>query len=183
MRSAFFRLLPLLVITLLPACGKDEPATDAASGTGVTVEQNIGIQVLQQPMPVGGKVELPGHGKEEWFAYGAMTGNEWTPANGVVTGHVFTDDTTVITMQFNVAPAKGGTYYEAWIKNPKTGHSISMGQLINGQGDARHGLRFESPEDQRAYTEVWVTLEQDDGNADASTTVIAIGTLKPTKRR
>ena len=58
-----------------------------------------------------------------------------------------------------------------------------MGQRINGQGDARHGLRFESPEDQRAYTEVLVTLEQDDGNAEASTMVIATGTLKPTKRR
>lgn len=177
-------LLPVLALLLLPACGKDEPAdTETGTGSGVTVEENLGVQVLKQPMPVGGKVELPGHGEEEWFAYGAMAGTSFTPANGVVTGHVFTDATTVVTMQFNVGPAKDGTYYEAWIKNPKTDQSISMGQLINGQGDARHGLRYESPEDQRAYTDVRVTLEQDDGNADASTTLVATGILKPTKRK
>ncbi|TSD00032.1 MAG: hypothetical protein Greene101449_392 [Candidatus Peregrinibacteria bacterium Greene1014_49] len=177
------RFLPLIALLLLPACGKDDETKDPKAGTGVTIEENLGIQVITQPMPVNGKVELPGHGKEEWFAYGAMAGTEWTPANGVVTGHVFTDDTTVVAMQFNVQPAIEGTYYEAWIQSPKTGASLSMGQLINGQGDSRHGLRFESPEDLRAYTDVRVTLETDDGNADASTMIIATGELKPTKRR
>lgn len=178
------RTIALLPLLILSACGKDSPPeTDTETGTGVTVEQNLGVQVLQQPMPVNGTIELPGHGKEEWFAYGALTGTPFTPANGVVTGHVFTDDTTVISMQFNVEPAKDGTYYEGWINNPQTGHSISLGQLINGLGDTRHGLRHESPEDQRAYTEARVTLEQDDGNAEASTNVIATGMLKPTKRR
>lgn len=178
--------LPLLALLLLSACGKKDgkPATDSTSGTGVTVEESpLGVQVLQQLMPVHGKVELPGHGKEEWFAYGAMIGNAWTPANGLVTSHVFTDGTTVVTMQCNVEPAKDGTFYEAWIRNPKTGVRISMGQLVNGQGDARHGLRFESEKDLRSYTDVRVTLEKDDGDAEASTNVIARGTLKPTKRR
>lgn len=177
------RFLPLIVLLLLPACGTGDQPEDAASGSGVTVEQAIGVEVLTQPMPSNGKVELPGHGLEEWFAYGAMMGTQWTPGNGVVTGHVFSDDTTVVTMQLNVEPAKEGTFYEAWIRNPKTGTSVSIGHLVNGQGDARHGLRFESPEDLRAFTEVRVTLEQDDGNADASTTVIANGMLKATKRR
>jgi len=177
------RFLPFIVLLFLPACGRSDKTEDATSGTGVTVEESIGIQVITQPMPINGKVELPGHGMEKWFAYGAMAGTEWTPANGVVTGHVFTDDTTVVTMQFNVEPAKDGTYYEAWIRHPKTDVSISMGQLINGQGDSRHGLRFESPEDLRAYTKIRVTLEKDDGNAEASTTMIATGELKPTKRR
>lgn len=177
------RCLPLITLLLLPACGKDEKPADSKSATGVTIEETLGVQVLTQPMPVHGKVELPGHGTEEWFAYGAMAGTDWTPANGVVTGHVFTDDTTVVAMQFNVEPAKDGTYYEAWIRHPKTGASVSMGQLINGQGDARHGLRFESSEDLRAYTDVHVTLEKDDGNVEASMAVIATGELKPTKRR
>ena len=182
MRSSL-KFLPVIALLLFSACGKDEKPADSKTGTGVTVEKDLGVQVLTQPMPVHGVVELPGHGKEEWFAYGAMAGTEFTPANGVVTGHVFTDDTTVVTMQFNVEPAKDGMFYEAWIRNPKTGASVSMGQLINGQGDARHGLRFESAQDLRAYTDVRVTLEKDDGNAEASTTVVATGELKPTKRR
>lgn len=177
------RYLLLIALLLLHACGNNEDSAEPKAGTGVTVEENIGVQVIVQPMPRNGTVELPDHGKEEWFAYGAMAGTQWTPANGLVTGHVFTDSTTVVTMQFNVEPAKGKTYYEAWIYNPKTGVSVSMGQLVNGQGDARHGLRFETAEDLRAYTDVRVTLERDDGNAEASTNLIATGTLKPTKRR
>jgi hypothetical protein len=161
-------------VFLLVACGK--PAT--------TVEEPaIGTQSIQQMMPVNGKVEVPVHGEEKWFAYGALSGNQWTPANGIVTGHIFEDGATIVTMQVNVEPAKDGTFYEVWIREPDSQKSLSAGHLVNHFSDARHGLKFESPDDLRAYSEVRVTLEKDDGDTSASTNVIATGTLKPTKRR
>lgn len=169
---------PILSFTvlsvLLTACGRSATTVD---------EPVIGTQVIQQMMPVHGKVEVPGHGEEKWFAYGAMSGNQWTPANGVVTAHVFEDGATIVTMQINVEPAKDGTFYEVWIRDTKTQKSLSAGHLVNHFGDARHGLKFDSGDDLRGFADVRVTLEKDDGATEASTNVIATGTLKPTKRR
>ncbi len=163
-----------LLSFLLTGCGSSATTVD---------EPIIGTQSIQQMMPVKGKVEVPGHGEEKWFAYGAMSGNQWTPANGVVTAHVFEDGATIVTMQVNVEPAKDGTFYEVWIRDPKSQKSLSAGHLVNHFADARHGLKFESSDDLRAYTDVRVTLEKDDGDTEASTNVIATGALTPTKRR
>ncbi len=158
---------------LLTACGQ----------TATVDEPVIGTQSFQQMMPVKGKVEVPGHGEEKWFAYGALNGNQWTPANGVVTAHFFEDAATIFTMQINVEPSMDGTFYEVWIRDPKSQKSLSAGHLTNHFSDARHGLKFESSDDLRSYSDVRVTLEKDDGDTTASTNVIATGTLKPTKRR
>lgn len=161
-------------VLLLVACGQAVTTVD---------EPVIGTQTIQQMMPVNGKVEVPVHGEEKWFGYGAISGNQWTPANGIVTSHIFEDGATIVTMQINVEPAKEGTFYEVWIRDPKSQKSISAGHLVNHFSDARHGLKFESSDDLRSYSEVSVTLEKDDGDTSASTNVIATGTLKPTKRR
>jgi hypothetical protein len=175
--SLFMRIVPLIALSpflALAAC---------RAPTTTVEEPPIGIQTIQQAMPIHGKVEVPGHGEEKWFAYGALSGTQWTPANGVVTSHVFEDGATIVTGQINLDPAKDGTYYEVWIRDAKTQKSISAGHLVNHFGDARHGLKFDSPDDLRTYLDLRVTLEQDDGNTEASTNVIATATLKPTKRR
>ena len=159
---------------LLTACGQEATTID---------EPVIGTQSIQQMMPVHGKVEVPVHGEETWFAYGAVSGNQWTPANGIVTAHFFEDAATILTMQINVEPAKDGSFYEVWLRDPQSQKSISAGHLVNHFTDARHGLKFESSDDLRAYSDVRVTLEKDDGEPEASTNVIATGTLKETKRR
>jgi RecA/RadA recombinase len=171
------RLLSLLLLaslSVLPACRREE--------TVAVEEEPIGVESFQQVMPVGGRVELPGHGEEVWFGYGAMAGTSWDPANGVVTGHTFEDGIFVFTMNLNVAQAKEGTFYEVWLKDPKTDESLSAGHLTNAFGDARHGLRYEYAQDLSDFTNVIVTLERDDGDPAMTTHVIATGTLKETKR-
>ncbi|MBM3227447.1 anti-sigma factor [Candidatus Peribacteria bacterium] len=170
------KTLPIVFVLglSLVACGPE---------TTTIEDPPIGGQSLEQIMPVNGRVEVPGHGEEKWFAYGAVAGNQWTPANGVVTSHVFEDGATIVTGQVNVEPAKEGTFYEVWIRDLETQQGVSAGHLVNHFGDARHGFKLESSEDLRRYLDVRVTLEKDDGNTEASTHIVATATLKPTKRR
>lgn len=167
-------LIPAICVLLLAACGSKD----------VTVEDPpIGGQSFQQMMPINGKVSVPEHGEEVWFAYGAMKGNDFSPANGVVSSHRFEDGATIVTMQLNVAIPKEGSFYEVWLMDPATNQSISAGHLKNSFGDVRHGIRFESKEDLRSHTQVRITLEKDDGDTTASTNVVATGLLVKTKRK
>lgn len=143
-------------------------------------EKTIGVQEVQVAMPVNGKLVDPLHGEETWFAYGAITGKEGTPANGVIQAFFFGDGTFLYTMQINIEPAQDGSFYEAWLLNG-AGDRVSAGHLGNHFGDARHQLRFEESRDLRDHATVLVTLEKDDGNPEPGEAV-AEGVLKETER-
>ena len=142
-------------------------------------EESMNTEQIQFPMPQGGKVEYTGHGNEEWFAYGAMTGVEDVSANGVAQAHRFEDGRYLHTVNLNIEPAPDGYFYEGWIiKGPSV---ISTGHLTNNFGDVRHNLRFEADEDYTGHLNVVITLEPDDGNP-APADHVAEGKLKITQR-
>ncbi len=164
----------LVLAILISGCTKDDKTK--------VEEPPIGVEAYKYLMPDGGIVVHPVHGKEEWFAYGAMAGEDGTPANGVVQSYRYEDDSSSVSMQLNIAPAGEGTFYEAWIGGGDSADSISMGHLVNHFGDARHQLSFEMEHDLSAKLTVTVTLEHDDGDPQASENLVAGGVLKPTKR-
>lgn len=161
---------PLAFLILLTAC----------SGLGIGDSDKLDTEEIQYGLPpAGGKIEMEGHGEEEFFAYGALTGLEGTPANGVAQSHRFADGYFLHTAQLNVLPAEDGYFYEGWlVKGPSI---ISTGQLTNNFGDARHSLRFESETDLSDHLKVIITLEPDDGNP-APAEHVAEGVLKPFER-
>lgn len=142
-------------------------------------EENMNTEQIQFPMPQGGKVEYTGHGNEEWFAYGAMSGVEGVNANGVTQAHRFEDGRYLHTVNLNIEPPEDGYFYEGWlVKGPSV---ISTGHLSNPFGDVRHSLRFEADEDYTGHLNVVVTLEPDDGDPSPAAHV-AEGKLKATER-
>jgi len=163
---------PFIVLFVLPflliGCGKDEDV--------------IGSEAIQMIMPEEGKARHPEHGLETWFAYGAMTGTDTSPANGVVQAYLFEGGSYVLSMQLNVLPPADGMFYEAWLVDPESNELIPTGHLGNYFGDARHQLTFDTEDDLSTYLSVVVTLERDDGNPNASENVVARGQLKPTER-
>ena len=163
-------LLSLSCLFLLVACRKEpvriSPEEDAP----------IGNQVIPQVLPGQGPVDAPGHGKELWFAIGAMTGVPGVNANGVTQGHYLEDGTSIVTIQLNVEQAPDGSFYEAWLV-PASGQLKSIGHLRTPFGDVRHSLKFIEETDIRGFVAVRVTQEQDDGNSAASPPV-AEGLLK-----
>ncbi len=163
-------LLPLLFIS----CSKPDSVKLA--------NQSIGDEAYQYYMPGEKGIVHPKHGKEIWFAYGAMQGTEDTPANGVVQGYVYEDGTNVITMQLNVMPAREGSFYEAWLIGQDDTEPIPAGHLKNHFGDARHQLQFKTDKDIKEFKLVHVTLELDDGNPQMSQGLVAEGTLRQVKR-
>lgn len=126
-----------------------------------------------------GEIEYGKYGREEWFAYGALTGVDGSPGNGVAQSHYFESGHYLHTAQLNIEPAEDGYFYEGWIV--KGADVVSTGHLSNFFGDTRHSLRFEDDEDYRTYLKVIVTLEPDDGNP-APAVHIAEGLLKVTPR-
>jgi len=142
-------------------------------------DESLDTEEIQYAMPQGGEVFFEGHGKETWFAYGAMTGVEGTAANGVTQSQQFEDMYFLHTVNLNIAPAEDGYFYEGWIINGKS--VISTGHLSNYFGDSRHSVRFESATDYTGYLNVVVTLEPDDGDPSPAGHV-AEGKLKITKR-
>lgn len=143
-------------------------------------DESIKTEQIQYPMPQDGEVLYEGHGKEKWFAYGAMSGMEGTAANGVALAHRFEDNRYLHTIQLNILPPEDGFFYEGWLQNGD--NLVSTGHLSNHFGDSRHGLRFEADEDYAEYLNVIVTLEKDDGNPSPGTHV-AKGLLKVTQRK
>ncbi|MBU0458202.1 anti-sigma factor [Patescibacteria group bacterium] len=159
------------------------PLTLTACNDKVKIEDDvIGEEAYNYAMPKDGKFEHPKHGKEEWFAYGAMSGVGDTPANGVVQGYKYEDGTSAVTMQLNINPTEEGSFYEAWLTAEEPDEIISIGHLTNYFGDSRHQLSFEADTDIQSKPFVMVTLESDDGNPDPSENLVAKGTLKVVKR-
>jgi hypothetical protein len=153
----------------------------ACSHTGVKLGDHMGTEVFQQAMPEGGEVRDPKHGKEVWFAFGAVEGKEGHQANGVAMAHYFEDDTYAHTAQINIERAAEGYFYEGWVVNPATKNFESTGHLRSHFGDVRHFLKFEDSMDFRDFLKVVITLEPDDGDP-APAAHVAEGLLKVTER-
>lgn len=164
LRNVAFIFLSLLLVS----CGK-----------GIDTEAPIGIEEHQRAMP-GKEVVDTKHGKEIWFAVGVMDGVVGTPANGVAQAHVFEDGTSLITLQLNIGIPEDGFFYEAWLERWSL-DPLPLGHLRSVTSDVRHQRIFESPEDLQTFTNVFVTREADDGNADPGVRV-AEGVLKERER-
>ena len=159
-------LLLIAIVALLPltACKK--------------ADKELDTEHIQIPMPIGG-VKLENHGKETWFAYGALSGVAKYNANGATQSHLFEDGHFVHSANLNIQPAEDGYFYEGWLV--KGSDSISTGHLTNPFGDVRHGLKYEAEQDYSGYLKVVITLEPDDGDP-APAEHVAEGLLKVTER-
>ena len=81
-------------------------------GVGVETEK---VQKINIPMPHDGEVRHGDHGKETWFAYGALQGVDGVIASGVTQSHYFEDGLYHHTVSLNIEPAKDGYFYEGWL--------------------------------------------------------------------
>lgn len=173
MRRSLLFIVGLAATVSLAACKASSAINIEQEQDGMKVEFNTG-------MPQGG-VRDEKHGKETFLSVGAVMGVDGTNANGVAFGHAFEDGSYMLTGQLNIALPEDGTFYQAWLKNPATGAMVEAGRPKPLYGDVRHSFRFESAEDLKGFSEVIVTLEQDDGNTEPGT-IVAKGTLKTQKR-
>lgn len=164
--------VPLLALMSLTACS-DKVKLD---------EKPDNVEVHTQAMPSGGAIMDQQHGKEVWFAIGAMTGADDINANGVTQAHMFADGSYLHTVSLNIARIEeDGYFYEGWLVNPDTLDLISTGHMTSIMGDARHSLRFTAEEDFSGYTDVVITKEPDDGDP-APAQHVAEGKLKYVER-
>ena len=147
-----------------------------ASGTG-----EISRQVLVRAMPQKGNIKDEMHGKEMWFAYGAVSGTNDTPANGVTTAHFLEDGTYLVDVQMNIRAPEKGSFYEGWLTGGEPASWISLGRFTKGAHEIRQVLSFETSQDLRNRLSVAITLEKD-GRNPLPSEVVAEGMLKVTKR-
>ena len=84
-------------------------------------------------------------------------------------------------LSLNIERAKDGEFYQVWLAKEGDPVIVMAGQLTSRFGDVRHALRYESRDDLRAYANVIVTREVDDGNPQPNERV-AEGTLVERKR-
>ena len=141
----------------------------------------MGEEVFRTVLPTQGRASHPTHGMEKWFAYGAISGVEGTPASGVAQAYVFEDGTYLQTIQLNIEPAPEGYFYEGWAVNDDGSSVVSTGHIRNLFGDARHMMEYSSEQDLQDHLKVIVTLEPDDGDP-APAAHVAEGTLRVTQR-
>lgn len=159
-----------LCVLLLTACQKQT----------VRNETILGRETMEVIMPTGGTIEHPVHGKEVWFAIGAVSGKAPAKANGVAEAHVFADDTSTATVRVNIEPAPKGSQYVAWFQKPGA-ERIRLGVLENPLRDVRHAATVEIDKDVRDYNDVIVTQERLAGASD-SDPIVAMGTMKERQR-
>ena len=162
-------IITILLATTLTACFDQRSER----------QEDLDTEQIQYPIPEGGNIHLGEHGKEVWFAYGAMNGVGDTPANGVAQAHQFEDGFYLHTVSLNIAPAGDGYFYEGWLVH--NGEIITSGHMSNYFGDSRHSLRFESETPYPEHLKVVVTLEPDDGDP-APAEHVAEGTMKVSVR-
>lgn len=144
-------------------------------------EITIGSESFQVMMPAGKEIVHPEHGKEEWFAIGAMSGENGAKANGVAQSHVFADGTTIATVNLNIQEARPGFQYTAWLQKSGSTERVRLDHLQNPLNDVRHVITTEVEKDLRKYTEVVVTLQRTAGPTE-NDPVQATGTLKEQER-
>ena len=173
-------ILLLFSTALLAACLTTERVSigEKITNSGAVTGQ----QIFLRAMPTKGDVRDDVHGKELWFAYGAILGVNGTNANGVATAHFLQDETYVLGLQLNIVQPETGTFYEAWLVTGSAESWISLGHLTTSMPrTSLQTLRFSEKIDAREHLKIAVTSEKDDGNA-APGRVIAEGVLKVTKR-
>ena len=141
----------------------------------------LGTETVGVMMPVGKEVVHPIHGKEVWFAVGAMNGEGETLANGVAQSHVFADNASIVTVNLNIHPASKGSSFVAWVSKSGSKEKVRLDRLQNPLNDVRHVITVDLPKDLREYTNVIVTLEHDSGPSETDP-VQATGTLVVRKR-
>ncbi|MDD5103783.1 MAG: anti-sigma factor [Candidatus Peribacteraceae bacterium] len=156
------------------------PLLLAGCGSADSSGETLGTESFQYNIPSGAVQDLR-FGKEEFFAYGPITGSAAVPANGLAKVHMFEKGISLHTLQVNIPLAKDGYFYEGWLLNSKTNERVSTGHLKSLFGDVRHNLDYQAERDLRGFTKVVITLERDDGNS-APGTEVATGTLKELKR-
>ncbi|MDD5470090.1 MAG: hypothetical protein PHO92_04825 [Candidatus Peribacteraceae bacterium] len=163
-------LLPLFLSSLLlTACAQPLPEPPR--------EQNLDYEV-----PVGDQKYVdPVQGRETWFAIAALAGVAGVNANGVVQSHRFESGLYRMELSLNIERAKDGEFYQVWLAKEGDPVIVMAGQLTSRSGDVRHALRYESKDDLRAYANVIVTRELDDGNPQPGLR-IAEGSLAEQKR-
>ncbi len=176
MRRPLTAVAALSLLAALSACAK-QPSKPV-----VVDDAPLQTEVITLPMP-GKTVEVEGHGEEKFLAVGALDGlTKDRPANGVVTMHVFEDTATIVGVSINIKVPDDGSFYEAWAAGADGVPAVSLGHLTNPFSDVRHSVRFEGMTDLHQYSTVVVTLEPDDGNASASSVIVAKAVLKPHTR-
>ncbi len=144
-------------------------------------ETVIGRETMEVVMPTGSIVEHPVHGREVWFAIGAMNGEAPVNANGMVQSHVFDDGTSLATITLNIHEAPKGSRYVGWLSQPSSSQRVRLDVLQNPLRDVRHAATVEIGKDVRAYTEAIVTLERQSGPSETDP-IQATGTLKERQR-
>ena len=173
-------LSTVLIPLLLCGCLKVQNRSGTLSIGEKTESGTIGKQVLIRAMPSPGNIRDAQHGKETWFAYGAMLGANGTKANGVATAHFLEDGTYVLGIQLNILKPKDGTYYEAWLFGEGQ-EQISVGHMLQGQKDVRQTLDYRGSRDLRPYLKIAITRQKDDGDPSPGE-LVAEGVLRVTKR-
>lgn len=179
MKTYQFVSVSIVAFALLSACSSGGTVTinnQSSSESGGV----IGVQKMQMLMPTGKQLVDPTHGVEEGLAYGAVTGVSGVLANGVATAHYFQDGSTIIGVQVNIADAKDGMFYDAWLTSDGL-QPIDLGQLENSPGDVRHSLHFESKNNLQTYSKIVISLQQKGGGQTPGQTV-ASATLQATSR-
>lgn len=162
MKKSFVILCACLLTACLPGMGDNSDS------------------IQQQDTGQVGEIAHPTGGKEIWFALAALEGMPGYPVEGVAQSHYFQNGLYLHTTQANIAPAPEGYFYEAWLMDGAT--TISLGRLENGFGDTRHSVQFETSEDLRSLTTIFITREVDDGDSSLGE-VIGQGILKDTPRQ
>jgi hypothetical protein len=159
------------IAVLVSSCGKS---------VDINQKDEEGKEVYTMQMPTHGEVTHPVHGKETWFAYGAMMGTKQTPANGVTNAQLFEDGTFSNLVQLNIEPAPKGKLYATWLASDATMNDPSKwtrtGTLVSGFNDARHQMSFQIKNDLRESLHVLVT--EQNGTDAMPGTVVANGLLK-----
>lgn len=171
LRYAF--IVPLFCVALTACSGEPQDAVAVpAVGDQPRVEYTV---------PTGeNKYRDLEHGKEVWFAIGALGGVNGVNANGVAQAHGFEDGAYRLTIQLNVERAPEGIFYEGWLLRDGA-EPLSTGHLRSRFGDVRHALQFDTDADLREFLQVAVMRESDDGNP-APGERIAEGVLRPQER-
>lgn len=164
-----------LLTLLLVACSTQTPVSN-------TVDRNPpdSETTYQNPVEPNTQVKDANHGAETGLAITALSGANGTLANGVATAYYFEDKGSIVGVQLNIASAKAGTQYAAWIENDMKKY-VRIGNLENTDGDVRHSVRLDTKDDLRTYKNVIITLQQTGADSTPGE-VIATGLLKDTKR-
>jgi len=157
-------------------------ACSSQTGTGNSAQSSAGEHpTLQIATPENGTTPDSLHGQETGIAITALNGKNGALANGAATAFYYTDKGTAITIQLNIASATVGKHYNAWVTDPTSEKTVSLGILESTGNDVRHSLRFDSKENLQSYTNITISLQPIGGDTTEGP-IAANGILKGTKR-